>query len=93
MFWKMNPAKLERYEPYLVEQLKVKNDEMKVWGWINGLYVKCAIAACLPGGGKYPETPMEIWLNENVSENDSEPITDADRFAAWASTFNKNKFG
>lgn len=92
MFRKLNPKIMERYLPFFREQMKCRRDNMSDSGWINGLYIGMAIGSCFSKNAKYPEEPLELW-NDGVSEEDSEPFTDADRFAGFAAAFNKNNFG
>lgn len=88
VFWKLNPVKLQRYQTFFVEQLKQKRKEISEQGWTNGLYVGRAIASCFPKGKKYPDEPLVLW-NDGTNDEATEPFTDADRFAGFASMFNK----
>lgn len=90
-FYRLNPKKLERYQPFLMERLKKAKDQDSEVGWINGQYVARAVSAVLPKGKRYPETPIRFYgLPEDEEGN---VITDADRFAAWATMFNKANEG
>lgn len=90
-FYSLNPAKLTRYQPYLLERLKHEKGNASEVGWINGLYVSRAIGGVLPKGRKYPDTPIELYdFHEDQDDDDgAEPFTDADRFAMFAEMFNK----
>lgn len=59
-------------------------------GWVNGLYVSRAIGGVLPKGRKYPDTPIELYsFHEAQDDEEVQPLTDVDRFAAFATMFNK----
>ena len=83
---------MERYLPYFDEQAKHRSQMMSADGWVKGIYFGRALGSCFPKGTKYPKEPMEFW-GDSTSEEDSEPFTDADRFACFAAAFNKNNFG
>lgn len=88
-FYKLNPAKMLRYLPFFTEQAKQKKRDVSEAGWTNGVYVGRAIAGCFPKGKKYPDEPLVLWNDGSTDEN-TEPITDAERFAGFAAAFNRN---
>lgn len=94
-FYSLNPARLERYQPFLQERLKQKNEGISEVGWVNGLYVSRAIGGALPKGKRYPDVPIKIYDSSNDNpdgeEEKQEPFTDADNFAAFAAVFNKRR--
>lgn len=81
---------MERYKPFLIEKMKKQRDKDTEIGWIHGAYILHAIGAVLSKNGKYPETPMQFYAEENYDQGDDEThaFTDADRFMAFAITFN-----
>lgn len=85
-FYRLNPAKMERYQPYMTEMLKHRKDEASMTGWVNGLYVGRAIGASIPNGTKYPDEPLRLY---KTAEDEEEQLTDADRFFAFAQVFNR----
>lgn len=62
---------------------------------MNGLYVSRAIGGALPKGKRYPDEPIRLYRiqGEDDEEEEVKPMTDAERFAAFAMVFNKQKFG
>ena len=54
-------------------------------GWAHGVYTLKAITSSR--NRKYPEEPLKLWGGQPVDE-DGKPLTDADRFEAWAMAFN-----
>ena len=87
-FYALNPAKLTRYQPFLIEKVRHEKEEISEVGWTNGLYVSRAISGVLPKGRKYPDTPIEIYAKPD-EEEEAQPFTDVDRFKMFAETFNK----
>ena len=88
VFYRLNPAKMMRYQPYMIEWLKQKKNDSTENGWVNGVYVGRSIASCFPKGKSYPSEPIDFW-GIREPEEDAEPLTDADRFGAFAAMFNK----
>lgn len=87
-FYQLNPKLLLRYLPYMKAQRRNRQDEMSDIGWTNGLYVSRAIGSALSKRAKYPESPLQLYQT-NDPEEKKDGFTDADRFAAFATMFNK----
>jgi hypothetical protein len=81
-FYRLNPKKMERYQPYLLEMLKKRRDDISESGWANGIYVGRAIAVAFSKGKKYPDEPMRFYQVEE------ERVPDAERFRTFAIAFN-----
>lgn len=92
IFRKLNPKIMERYLPFFKEQARQRLENISSVGWVNGIYVGRAINGCFAKNAKYPEEPMKLWTDGESAEEVSDPFTDADRFAIFAATFNKNNF-
>ena len=94
-FYSLNPAKLERYEPYLNAWLEEQKATLSEAGWTNGLYVGRAIGTAFSKSAKYPDSPLELYRTVEPDGDDDEgpaqKFTDADRFGAWAAMFNKSR--
>lgn len=88
-FYSLNPAKLLRYQPFLMERVRRENDEVSEIGWINGLYVQYAIGSVLPKGRRYPEQAVQFYSYGDEQQEEQQQFTDADRFFAFATMFNK----
>lgn len=82
-FYQLNPKKVQRYQPYMMEMLKQGKDDISENGWTNGLYVARAIGTCLSKNKKYPQTPLKLYQSA-----EDEVVSDAERFQAWAIAFN-----
>lgn len=94
-FWKSTPKKLERYNIFFLKRKKEREKELLKIGWINGMYVLQAIGSSF-GKTKYPKDPFEQERKNaecEESEEETQPMTDADFFAAYAIAFNKKEFG
>ena len=92
IFYKLNPKKMLRYQPYLSEWLKQSKHEENETGWVNGIYVTKAVAAVLAKQAKYPEEVIDLFGSgqSRSSEEEAYVLTDADRFAGFAIQFNKS---
>ena len=96
LFYRLNPNKMMRYQPYMNEWMKQNKHEESEVGWVNGLYVSKAVAAVVSKGAKYPEEAIDFFGvgNESGSETEETPkISDADIFAGFAIQFNKANEG
>lgn len=90
-FWKSTPKKLERYQEFFLKRKEEREEELSRIGWFNGMYVLQAIGATF-GKSKYPKSPF--WQESIVEEEEeTQPMTDADFFSAYAMAFNKKEFG
>jgi len=87
----MNPRKLERYQPFLLERFKRTKENDSELGWIGGQYVARAIGAVMPKGKRYPDEPIRFYGPQEDEEGNV--LTDADRFQAFATMFNKANEG
>lgn len=92
VFYRLNPKKMLRYQPYMNEWIKVKHSDESTLGWINGIYVRDAIGSNFSKHYKYPGEPIAIFTDMIEHSEDEQPFTDADRFMAFAAAFNK-QFG
>lgn len=104
-FYSLNPRLFERYKPFFAERFKQSKQDKDEEGWLSGQYVARAIAACFSGkSNSYPRKPSVYKIGrgyseaqdddaEEVEEIEEKPMSDAERFAAWAISFNKAKFG
>ena len=61
-------------------------EDIHVSGWVYGQYVASSIASNFSKRHKYPKEPY--FLAHQHNEEEGVPMTDADRFAAWAAAFN-----
>ena len=86
-FYRLNPRLIERYQPFMMERKKFRQDTMSDVGWANGLYVGRAVSACFPKGKAYPSEPLKLYSSAEENET-AAPITDADRFSGFAAAFN-----
>lgn len=105
-FYNLNPKLFERYRPFFTERFRQAKRDKDEDGWLSGQYVARAIAACFSGkSNSYPRKPSiyktgksfntvpEDDIEEVAEQEESTPMSDAERFAAWAISFNKAKFG
>lgn len=88
VFYRLNPAKMLRYQPYMKEWLRQHHSEMTEAGWVNGAYTGYVVSSALSKGRKYPQEPVNFW--ETIpTDPEEQAAVDADRFAAFAAMFNK----
>ena len=91
-FYQLDPVRMGRYEPYMTEWLKTYREDMSEMGWTAGLYVQRAIGTVTPKGAPYPDSPLTLYEKPQRHEEDADEVyefTDADRFGAFATMFNK----
>ena len=88
-FYRLNPARLERYIPYFIEQEAQSVSNNHLGGWIYGQYVAASVGSCLSKKVKYPKEPY--YMNTHFVEEETQKITDADRFEAFALSFNAGR--
>lgn len=91
-FYRLNPKKLTRYQPFLNEKAKQTALDADSKAWRHGAYVQAAIGSCLSKNNKYPNQPR-MMDQYSVDEENGEvyEVTDADRFWAFASAMNQKK--
>ena len=91
LFYRLNPKKMMRYQPFLNEQIKQRELRADTQAWRSGNYVQAAIGSVLPRGKRYPNQPF--LMNKYDIDEDGEvyEITDADRFWAFAESVNQAK--
>ena len=83
-FLKTNPKILFYYQTEYIRQQKEKAIKDNENAWLQGLYVANAIGSCFGKNKKYPKQPLDLGI-----EPKTDTMTDADKFSAWASAFNK----
>lgn len=87
-FYGLNPKLILRYQPYLAKIREKQAEDAHFDGWVHGQYVGAAIGANFSKRAKYPHEPFYQMVIEDDSEEERYVMTDADRFEAWALTFN-----
>ena len=90
-FYRLNPTKLTRYQPYLNEQIKRRGINEDTIAWRHGGYVQAAVGALLSKRSRYPSQPR--MLDNYAIDDDGEvyEMTDADRFWAFATAMNQTR--
>lgn len=91
LFYRLNPKKMMRYQPFMNELIKQRELRADNQAWRSGSYVQAAIGSVLPRGKRYPDRPY--LMNKYDIDEDGEvyEITDAERFWAFAESFNQAK--
>lgn len=72
--------------------MQTYKNEQSEDGWVHGIYVQRAIGASFSKHGKYPDDYIRLYGEETTAiDEDGETyvLTDADRFFAFATMFNK----
>lgn len=86
-FYRLNPKKIIRYQPYMMARYKAEKDQESEVGWVNGQYVARAINVTMSKNGKYPTEPITFY-QEYVSEEEMDQKA-AEDFWAYAQAYNK----
>lgn len=90
-FYRLNPKRLSRYQPFLNEAAKQRVIESDTHAWRTGSYVQAAIGSAFPKGRRYPSQPF-VMDRYNIDEDgEVHEITDADRFWAFAQSVNQSR--
>ncbi len=89
-FYSLNPKLIMRYQPFLAKRREKLAEDAHFDGWVFGQYFASAISANFSKRHKYPNHPFYSMNMEGVEEESEEarPMTDAERFQAWAISFN-----
>ena len=73
---------IREYDKRLKREAEVSFEHMKYAAWLNGIYVRIAVASVLSRKAKYPKEPPgmednkeEIIANENMSEEEKTKLT------------------
>lgn len=78
-FWHMNPRRMEPYEKAQEMQDEKWKKRLEVEAWAHGMYVHRAIGCAFSKPSKpYPKEPDELF-----KPNESEQLSDADKFYAY----------
>ena len=86
-FYRLNPKKMMRYQPFMQERMRQKHDDESRLGWMHGVYVSRAIGASMSKRAKYPQTPIDFYERPEPEE-EAQPISDFERFKAFAMVYN-----
>lgn len=91
LFYRLNPTRMIRYQPYMLEWLKVRHYDRSEQGWIDGIYIRDAVACTLVKKAKYPDEPIHFYSTKQEVEAAEEEaaMVDVERFKAFATAFNK----
>ena len=86
---RLNPKLMMRYQHYFAEQANQRIRDRSADGWVLGLYNARAVGANFSKKVQYPQKPLSLVADDVKGE----PISDADRFSAWAEMFNAGMRG
>ena len=86
---RLNPKLMMRYQHYFAEQANQRIRDRSADGWVLGLYNVKAVGANFSKRAQYPQKPLSLVADDVKGE----PISDADRFGAWAEMFNAGMRG
>lgn len=90
-FYRLNPKRLSRYQPFLNEAAKQRVIEADTQAWRTGSYVQAAIGSAFPKGRRYPSKPFVMDRYEFDEDGEVHELTDADRFWAFAQSVNQSR--
>lgn len=80
---------MQRYQRFFAEQEKQIIRDRSALGWVAGIYSARAVGGSLSRKVKYPDKPLTLVADDIKGK----PMTDAERFAAWAEAFNAGMRG
>ncbi len=75
---------MQRYQRFFSEQEKQIIRDRSALGWVAGIYSARAVGGSLSRKVKYPDKPLTLVADDIQGK----PMTDAERFGAWAEAFN-----
>ena len=87
-FYTLNPKLIMRYQPFMSKRLEKRQEDSHFDGWVFGQYIAASIGANFSKRTKYPKEPYFMMRTEDDAE--AHVLTDAERFAMWAMSFNAN---
>ena len=90
-FYRLNPKRLSRYQPFLNEAAKQRVIEADTQAWRTGSYVQAAIGSAFPKGRRYPSKPYVMDRYDIDEDGEVYELTDADRFWAFAQSVNQSR--
>ena len=73
---------IQEYDARYEREIKLKTEEIEYSSWLNGMYVRIAVASALNGKKvKYPKKPLDsknvpqnIEVTEDMSEEEKEKV-------------------
>lgn len=77
LYWYGDLDAVDSYEAKFNFELKQKQVNMDTLAWLEGTYVRIAVASALSDKVKYPTSPLAI--NSVVNDNDESVESDTDR--------------
>ena len=80
---------MQRYQRFFAEQEKQIIRDRSALGWAVGIYSAKAVGGSFSRKVKYPDKPLTLVADDI----EGKPMTDAERFAAWAEAFNAGMRG
>lgn len=80
---------MQRYQRFFAEQEKQIIRDRSALGWAVGIYSAKAVGGSFSRKIKYPDKPLTLVADDI----EGKPMTDAERFAAWAEAFNAGMRG
>ena len=86
MFWHLNPKKLEPFRKKKELETKQLYDDLDFLAWRIGHYNSHAMGLWWGKHGRYPEEPLSRAKTDDrvPPPGKGKPMTDADKFAAFA---------
>lgn len=89
-FYRLNPKLLKRWQPYFNEAMLQSEKDLSKAGWVNGYYVRSAVASSFSKKAKYPEEPIFQGYVRGDNNEEAHKLNDAERFMIFATQFNKS---
>lgn len=86
-FWELTPKKLQPFVKAKEQEIELRTKMVNYEAWLNGLYIRQAIASVFSKNGKYPEQPIADGSSDRNSQN--KEINFKTQFEVWATKHNE----
>lgn len=87
-FWNLTPKKLQPFVKAKEQEIELKTKLLNYEAWLNGLYIRQAVASIFSKNGKYPDKPID---NSGSTERNSQEteMNFKSKFEVWAKIHNE----
>lgn len=87
-FWELTPKKLQPFVKAKEQEIELRTKMVNYEAWLNGLYIRQAIASIFSKNGKYPEQPIDTKGSTDRNSQQSE-MDFKKKFEVWAAIHNE----
>lgn len=80
LFWHLNPKKIEPFKTAYQKRIEQENHN----AWLQGGYIRDAIASCFDKESKYPQQPYSMEKSDDVG------LSGEEQFLLWIDEYNRS---